>query len=139
MDFHHQVVAHAGRTEKWREYGLSRTQAIQLVDWDAIPIDLIVPYRPGVVGCPVAAVASHGVDIAVIGLFHDTNMIRDAVLSVCFSLVPIEVDDVAEVWNVGCLLPLIAGSEATLTDDAACCVGQHVRLNVAALVGTPIN
>lgn len=61
MDFHHQVVAHAGRTEKWREYGLSRTHAIQLVDWDAIPIDLIVPYRPGVVGCPVAAVASHGV------------------------------------------------------------------------------
>ncbi len=66
-------------------------------------------------------------------------MICDPVLTVGFGLIPIEVDDVAGIWSVAAVLPLIAGSEPAFTGDTASGFRDNICVDIPALIGAPGN
>ena len=99
-------------------------------------VDLIVTNSPGVVGNPVAAVAFYGVDVPAFDFFYDAGMIGDTVLAVGFDLIPVKVNDVAGIWGVTAVLPLIAGPKPALARYASSGFGNNVCIDIPALIGT---
>ena len=88
-----------------------------LVNWNAKSVDLVVSDSPSVVRYPVAAVAFNGVDVPTFDLFDNAYVICDPILTVGFDLIPIEVDDVAGIWNVAAVLPFVSLSPVNTEEE----------------------
>lgn len=69
----------------------------------------------------------------------DADMIGDTVLAVGFDLIPVKVNDVAGIWGVTAVLPLIAGPKPALARYASSGFGNNACVDIPALIGTPGN
>ena len=65
--------------------------------------------------------------------------IGDTVLAVGFDLIPVKVNDVAGIWGVTAVLPLIAGPKPALARYASSGFGNNACVDIPALIGTPGN
>lgn len=69
---------------------------------------------------------------------YNTDMIRDAILSIVF-IIPVEKDDVSAPGLVAVVLPKLTVPEPLDADGTACKPGDHAIVQIAALVGASGN
>ena len=104
----------------------------------AVPVNLIMTYGIAVLPAAIAGVTLHGVDKAVLHLFHDTHMVGKAVLGAGAALVvPIKVDDVAGAGFIAVVLPESPVFEPIRAGNTARRPGDHASVQIPALVGAP--
>lgn len=96
-----------------------------------IPIHHRAAYRAAVLPAHIPGVALHGVDPAVLHLFHDAHMVGEAIPF------PVEEDDVPGAGLVAAVLPEPPGFEPVGALDAPGKPGDHPHLQVAALLRAP--
>ena len=86
----------------------------------------------------IARVSFHGIDNPAIHLFHNAYMVRSSVLAFVL-IISIEKDQVAGARLIAAVPPQFSLPEPLEADGAACEPWDDAGVQIAALVGAPIN